>query len=576
MRRCLGFLVVFLLLLIPGVASAGVLPPGGTFIDDDDDVHEGYIEALVAEGIVQGCNAVYGDEYCPDDDVSRAEIAALVVRALGLTDDGGKDWFVDDDGKWYETDVNRLAAAGIVTGCNEAGTHYCPEDSATRAEIAVIWTRAWNYTDPGPGDFFDDDDGTWYEPYADLLANAGITMGCNPSGTLFCGESTTKRNEIASFTGRAEGLTEMVPPPRIPLMNTVHTGLARPLFLTSPPGDDRQFIVLKDGRILLAKDDVIQAQPFLDMRALVSTEGERGLLGLAFHPDYDTNGKFYVSYTDTAGDSRIREYRRSSNRDLANPGFAVDIIEIDQPNQYTNHNGGMIAFDPNGYLLIGMGDGGGSGDPFDHGEDPTTLLGAILRIDPLVDAFPADSTRHYAIPASNPFVGTAAGADEVWAYGVRNPWRFSVDHVAERLYIGDVGQNAREEINVADVDEAGLFYGWNHTEGTLCYEPSSGCNTANTTFPVYQYGRGDGCSVTGGYVYRGRELPEQIGSYFFSDFCGGDLWSFEVTAGGAVSNFTEWSEFGDLGSVTSLGTDGSERLYVITDGGTIYRFTHLP
>lgn len=573
LRRSALLLTVALLGVIPIAAPASAsLPPGGTFIDDDLNFHEGYIEALAAEGITNGCDSE-GPLYCPDRDVKRSEVAALISRTLGLTDTGGIDWFNDDDGTWYEQDANRLAAAGISNGCG--GGAFCGDDILTRAELAAFWVRAWNYTDPGPGDFFTDDDGTWFEPFVDRLAQAGVTTGCAEG--LYCPYDPVKRDQAATFVGRAEGFTPTVPPPAQPDIQTIASGLNRPVFLTSPPGDDRQFIVEKGGRILIMQDDAILPTPFLDASGLVSTGNEQGLLSMAFHPDYASNGRVFISYTDTAGDTRIREYRRSgANPNIANGGFAVEIIEVDQPSQYTNHNGGLIAFDPNGYLLIGLGDGGGGGDPLEQAQNTNTLLGALLRIDVDGDDFPGDDSRTYAIPSDNPFVGTA-GADEIWAYGLRNPWRWSVDPATNLLYLADVGQREREEVNIVPVSTGGLNYGWDDTEGTLCYEPSSGCTTAGTTFPEFEYAHGGGgaitgCSITGGYVYRGDDFPIYRGHYFFADYCRGNLLSLAYSPSGGVTDVRNWSaEFGFLGNVNSFGLDAQDRLYILTDDGRIHR-----
>ena len=575
MRRVLFLAVIAAaFVVIGGIAMAGSLPPGGTFLDDDENFHEGYIEAIAAEGITNGC-VPEGDLYCPDRDVTRGEIAKFVAETLGLTDDGGMDWFTDDDGRWYEVYANRLAAAGITNGCNEAGTLFCGDDILSRGELAALWVRAWGYTDPGAGDFFTDDDGLWYEPFADLLFNAAITTGCTP--TTFCGDDPVKRDQTATFLGRAEGLTEMVPPHRdTPLMETLATGLNRPVFLTSPPGDPRQFIVEKSGRILVMKDDVILPTPFLDASGLVSNGNEQGLLSMAFHPDYASNGKFYISYTDTSGDSRIREYKVSgANPDVANGGQTVEIIEVNQPNQYSNHNGGLIMFDPDGYLLFGLGDGGGGGDPLENSQNKNTLLGSMLRIDVDDDDFPGSSTKNYAIPPDNPYVGVS-GADEIWAIGLRNPWRFSVDPPTGHLYIADVGQLQREEVNIVDADDGGNNYGWDNTEGTRCYEPSSGCSTAGTTFPAHEYTHSSGCSITGGYVYRGSEFPQLSGHYFYADYCRGHLWSFRYVPGVGVTEEKSWfDEFGFLGNVNSFGVDAENRLYILTDQGRVLRLKHV-
>ncbi len=363
--RILSVSIAAVLLIATMAATAlADLPPGGTFTDDNGNVHEGYIEAIAAADITRGCNPPINDEYCPTDYVTRGQMAAFLVRTLGLTDDGAKDWFTDDDGDVFEGDINRLAQAGITKGCNPpANDQYCPQDRVTRGQMAAFLVRAYGYTDLGPSDSFTDDNGDVFEMDIDKLAQAGITKGCNPpANDQYCPYSYVQRDQMASFLGRAEGLDPIVPPPPAePIIETVVTGLDSPVYATSPPGDSRLFVVEKGGYIRIVAGDTLQPGYFLDVHTLVSDSGERGLLGLAFHPDYASNGLFYISYTNTAGDSRVVEYSVSTNPDVADAGSARTIIGVDQP--YSNHNGGMITFDADGYLLFGLGDGGSGGDP---------------------------------------------------------------------------------------------------------------------------------------------------------------------------------------------------------------------
>jgi hypothetical protein len=547
-------------LLVGAVAYADSLPPGGTFVDDDGNVHEGYIEAIAAAGITRGCNPPVDDEYCPARPVTRAEMAAFLVRALGLPA-GTPDRFVDDDGSLFEDDIDRIAAAGITLGCDPpTNEQFCPDDPITRGQMAAFLVRAYGYAAAGVGDRFVDDDGSVFEGDIDRLAAAGVTLGCDPPvNDRFCPNDPVRRDEMASLLGRAEGLTPIVPPPRpVPTLEEVTSGLTRPLFATAPAGDNRLFVVEQGGRIRIVAGGTVQATDFLDLSALV------------FHPEYATNGRFYVSYTNTAGDSRVAEYRVSADPDVADPATARAIIGVDQP--ATNHNGGMITFDAAGNLLFGLGDGGGSGDPNDRAQDPTDLHGSILRIGVDGDDFPSDPARNYTIPAGNPFAGTSAGADEVWAYGLRNPWRFSLDAETDQLYIGDVGQARWEEVDVAPAAAGGLDYGWNTLEGTHCYEPSTGCSSAGTVLPVLEYGHGDGCSITGGYVSRDDALPDLAGHYFYADYCTGVLHSFAYVDG-TVTDQHRWDEFGAVGHVTSFGVDGQDRLLVLVNEGRVLRLT---
>jgi len=347
-------------------------------------------------------------------------------------------------------------------------------------------------------------------------------------------------------------------------LELVAAGLSSPVYLTAPRGDPRLFIVEQEGTIRIIEGGVVRPQPFLDIRARVQSGGERGLLGLAFHPAYGANGWFYVNYTDTNCDTRIERYQVTADPYVADPASAELVLAIAQP--FANHNGGMMAFGPDHALYIATGDGGGSGDPDGNAQDLSSLLGKILRLD-------VDTQLPYAIPADNPFRNVTGARGEIWAYGLRNPWRFSFDFEADRLFIADVGQNSWEEINVVPASRAGANYGWNIMEGRHCFGASS-CNTADLTLPVLEYPNGDeGCSVTGGYVYRGEAIPEIRGHYFYSDFCGGWIRSFRVS-GNTVTDQQDW-DVGNIGMVLSFGEDAASELYVLTrgsEGGRVFRF----
>lgn len=572
MRTLLVLVLTLLMNTGTGSAIAGELPPGGTFVDDDGNTHEGYIEAIAAVGITRGCNPPFGDRFCPSDNVTRGQMAAFLVRALGLVDDGGKDWFIDDNGSGFEADINKLATAGITRGCNPPiRDRFCPTGFVTRGEMAAFLVRAYEYSDPGPSDWFPDDDGHLFEADINRLRTAGVTLGCRAEpDPLYCPNGLVKRDQMASFLGRAGGLTATIPPPRHqPVLKTVVSGLDQPVFLTSPAGDSRLFVVEKIGRIRIVTSDVLVATPFLDVTSLVAGGHEGGLLGMAFHPNYDSNGRFYISYTDTSGTSQIVEYTVSGDVNVADPLSARGILTVAQP--HPNHNGGMILFDASGSLFFGLGDGGGGGDPLDRAEDPTSLLGSMLRIGVDGDDFPLDTVRNYTIPADNPFIGSSAGADEVWAYGLRNPWRFSLDEASGLIYIADVGQLLREEVNVAPISLGAVNYGWNTLEGTLCFQPATGCSSAGTRLPVAEYPHDDGCAIVGGYVYRGTDFPDLVGHYFYADYCRGVLQSFRYSGGVALSQRSWAAEFGSVGNVNSFGVDSINRLYILTDGGSVIR-----
>jgi glucose/arabinose dehydrogenase len=337
-------------------------------------------------------------------------------------------------------------------------------------------------------------------------------------------------------------------------------GFDQPLFLCQAPGDARLFVVEQPGRIRWIENGRASTEVFLDLTDRVRAGGERGLLGLAFHPRYAENGWLYVNYTDRNGDTQVVRFTATGARRTADRTTAKRILSVDQP--FPNHNGGMVAFGPDGMLYVGMGDGGSGGDPLGNGQNRHALLGKMLRLD-------VDHGDPYAIPHDNPFRNRSReGAPEVWATGLRNPWRFSFDAATRRLIIADVGQNQWEEIDVVDAARAGLNYGWNVFEGAHRY------GFPRPTPPSYQppavvYGHGDGCSVTGGYAYRGNAMPALRGTIFFSDYCRGWLRSFRMD-GERATELREWS-VGSLGSVSSFGEDAAGELYVVTHEGRIWK-----
>ena len=349
----------------------------------------------------------------------------------------------------------------------------------------------------------------------------------------------------------------------------VVSGLAQPVFLTAPTGDDRLFIVEKGGTIRVFEGGAVRSIPFLDISGSIATNGARGLLGLAFAPDYSTSGLFYVNYSDPSGDSAVVRYRVSADRNRADASSAETLLVVAQP--FRNHNDGTVAFGLDGYLYVGLGDGGSAGDPGNRAQNDATLLGKILRLD-----VSGGLGSGYSIPATNPYAGQALPLPEIWSKGWRNPYRFSFDRVFGDMYVGDVGQGSKEEINVEPFGAAGgRNYGWRLMEGSDCFNPSSNCDDGSLTPPVYEYDHtGGGCSVTGGNVYRGA-IPEIYGHYFFADYCTRQVFSFVWSAGAGVATFVDRtaaiSPVGGFGPIVGFGEDGFGELYIVTFGGTIYK-----
>lgn len=352
-------------------------------------------------------------------------------------------------------------------------------------------------------------------------------------------------------------------------LEPIASGLPDPVGVVhAGDGSGRLFIVLQEGLIAIHDGIQVLPTPFLDVRPLVFCCDESGLLGLAFHPDYANNGLFYIHYTDNSGDMVLSRYQVSADPDLADPASASIVLTVAQP--FANHNGGQIAFGPDGFLYIGLGDGGSGGDPDNRAQDLSELLGKLLRID-------VDGGVPYAIPPDNPFVGVAGARPEIWAYGLRNPWRFSFDRRTGDLFIGDVGQSDREEINVQPAGSpGGENYGWRLMEGSLCFDPPVDCNDGSLVLPILEYDHlaGD-CSVTGGFRYRGAEYPQMLGLYFYADFCSGRIWAASEQGDGTWST-TEMLNTTD--NFATFGEDEAGELYVAGLSGAegvVYRIVPL-
>jgi glucose/arabinose dehydrogenase len=345
------------------------------------------------------------------------------------------------------------------------------------------------------------------------------------------------------------------------VLREVARGFDNPLFVThAGDGSGRLFVVEQGGAIRIVKDGRVLAEPFLDLRRdLDSASGERGLLGLAFAPDYRRSGVFYVAHTAAGPAGVIRRFRVDRDADHADPSSGELVLSMEDP--AGNHNGGMIAFGPDGYLYAGTGDGGSAGDPWNNAQNPKSLLGKMLRLDV--------RTKPYAVPPDNPWVGNDRYRPELWALGLRNPWRFSFDRVTGELWIGDVGQFAWEEIHLEPPGRGGRNYGWKTLEGAHCYSPKQGCAAAGLELPIHEYSHDHGCSVTGGYVYRGRAIPALVGAYLFADYCRGTVWTLDRTEDGAA----RVAPLLRAKAVSSFGEDEAGEVYLCDHaGGVVHRF----
>jgi glucose/arabinose dehydrogenase len=381
---------------------------------------------------------------------------------------------------------------------------------------------------------------------------------------MLCSSATVLAIAACHSDSTGPGGTTLPPGLALQLNPFISSGLSSPVFMTQPLDDGRIFVVEQGGRIRIIKNGSLQTAPFLDISARVLSGGERGLLSVAFHPQYATNHFFYVYFTtQTNGDIRIERFTTTSNLDVADPATSKLIITA-QHSAYNNHNGGLVSFGPDGMLYAGLGDGGGGGDPLGNGQNYNSLLGSLIRLD-------VDGGDPYAIPPTNPFVGQANRRGEIWAKGLRNPWRYAFDAATSLLYIADVGQDLHEEVDVVATNRAGLNYGWNVWEGLSCYNAST-CSATGFEPPIIDYGHGPACSITGGYVYRGSAIPAIRGHYFYSDYCAGFLKSFRYQSGVAV-DAKDWGLTTPF--VESFGVDFAGELYMMS-GNNIVKIAPVP
>ncbi len=393
-----------------------------------------------------------------------------------------------------------------------------------------------------------------------LVLQAALLLSCSPS--------TDTWQEPAPESGASSEAISDLPTLRL---EKVAGGFSNPTFMLCDPQDaGRWFILEKNGRLRVVEDGVTRNIDFIDLTSQVSIESERGLLGMAFHPKFPKQPWVFLNYTDKDGSTRVSRFKVDAEKWIANPASEKNLLTIEQP--WANHNGGMIAFGPlDGFLYVGMGDGGAGGDPNNAGQDGSSLLGKILRID-------VDKGDPYAIPASNPFVGNDDFRDEIWAYGVRNPWRFCFDPMNGDMYFGDVGQNAWEEISwQPGSSKGGENYGWRILEGNHKFDQKPPEELPEMVAPMHEYSQGGEaghCSVTGGYVYRGGSIPELDGIYFYGDYCSGGVGSFRVVDGAMVGRVNHSEVFNKgrrLATLVSFAVDADGEMYILTMNGSLYQ-----
>lgn len=551
MRALLATVTTLGLLLVGTTGSAAVGPDQLT--DIDGTTHASAIRAIVDADIAGG----YPDAtFRPGTGLTRGQMATVLRNALDLGD-GDASTLTDVEGTTHAAAIGALLEAGIASGYPD-GT-FRPGSDVTRGQLATFLTNALEL-DIDATTRFVDVDGTTHAAASNSLAAAGITGGV--IARRYEPGTTVTRGQLATFLARGLDLVERIAPPGEllprPAALDVDVRLTEVASMASPTAgavapDGTLYLAERAGTVHALTDDGV-GPAVLDITGSTTTDGERGLLGIAFGPD-----ELYLVHTDPDGDTVIAGMMLAADG-TPDPAQIRTIRTIAQP--ASNHNGGDVAVGPDGLLYVAIGDGGGAGDRAGNAQNLGNLLGTILRIDPRSGAY-------YAIPADNPFVGRDGAADEIYAYGLRNPWRFSFDRETAELWIADVGQNTREEINRVTIREGrGANFGWNLMEGTL---PFAGSEPADHVPPVYEYAtRGDqGCSVTGGYVYTGTAIPQLRGAYLYADFCNGQVRGLVVDADGQV---TAQAGLGiDGGQVVSFAQDADGELYVLDLGGRVAR-----
>lgn len=415
--------------------------------------------------------------------------------------------------------------------------------------VAALLVAACVGPDTTTASLSDDQDDTGTLPTATTTANTTTTNTTTNTG------ATSAASGSQDVDSEPPSSTTTIAPPLDPLLGLdtelIVAGFDQPVFATTAPGSELVYVVEREGLIRVVADGVIAPDPFLDLTdRLLSSSIEQGLLGLAFHPDFETNRLFYAYWTNVDGDSRLAQFAAPSPM-AADVESMKSVLMVDQPAE--RHNAGMIEFGPDGLLYLSLGDGGDGGS---EGQNTSTLLGSIVRLKVAPDGT-------YTVPEGNPF------DDEIWHYGLRNPWRFSIDPDSRSIYIGDVGQDTFEEINVASLDDDGLNFGWFEKEGNRCFR--AGCDEEGLTDPVLQYSHDEGCSITGGVVYRGKAIPEFHGHYFFGDWCGGFVRSMRLLDNRAVDQFDWSADLEAIGQITSFGTDDAGEIITVNWDGELHR-----
>jgi glucose/arabinose dehydrogenase len=551
MRALLIPIVTAGLLLLGAVGTAAVEPDELT--DITGTTHEPAIRAIVAAEVASG----YPDaSFRPGVGLTRGQMATVLRNALGL-EPGTASGFTDVAETTHEAAIDALVAAGIASGYPD-GT-FRPDEAVTRGQLATFLANGFDLATDDTVRFVDVS-GTTHATAINTVAAAGISGGV--IARLYRPGATVTRGQMATFVARSLGLADTITPPGEllprPASLDVDVRLTEVASMDSPTAG----AVAPDGTLYLAeRAGTVHAltadgrgPAVVDVSAATTTDGERGLLGLTFGPD-----ELYLVHTDLDGDTVIAGIMLDDDGTPDTDRLRT-IRTIPQP--ASNHNGGDVTIGPDGLLYVAVGDGGGAGDPAGNAQDLGNLLGTILRLDPRSGAYDA-------IPGDNPFVGRAGAADEIFAYGLRNPWRFSFDRETAELWIADVGQNTREEINRVTIEQGrGANFGWNLMEGT---RPFAGSEPADHVPPVYEYAtRGDeGCSVTGGYVYTGTAIPQLRGAYLYADFCNGEVRGLVVRASGEVARQAGLGI--DGGRVVSFVQDAEGELYVLDLGGRVSR-----